>query len=83
MTPERFIERASAEKALTEQLKATGQEVTEDTLRGCVMAAVQLAHRLKLKEEDLRGLFSVEWSMWEQYLKARKALANKKKGEGK
>jgi hypothetical protein len=80
MTPERFLERASAEKALSEQLKATGQEVTEDTLRGCVMAAVQLAHRMKLKESDLKGLFDVEWMMWTQYLTAKKALADKRKG---
>lgn len=80
MTPERFLERASAEKALSEQLKATGQEVTEDTLRGCVMAAVQLAHRMKLKEADLKGLFDVEWMMWTQYLTAKKALADKRKG---
>ena len=80
MKPEEFLQRASAEKALSEQLKATGQEVTEDTLRGCVMAAVQLAHRMKLKESDLRGLFDGEWSMWEQYLNAKKLIAEKRKG---
>lgn len=80
MTPDQFIERSGAEKALTEQLKATGQEVTADTLRGCVMAAVQLTHRLKLKQEDLEVLFRDEWTLWTQYLTARKALAEKRKG---
>lgn len=80
MTPERFLERAGAEKALIEQLKATGQEVTEDTLRGCVMAAVQLAHKLKLNDAQLHGLVAAEWELWEKYLTAKKAIAEKRRG---
>lgn len=80
MTPEQFIERASVEKALAEQAKSTGQQVTQETLQGCLMAAVQLAHLLKLPMEDFETLAAEEWSLMEQYHKARKALADKRKG---
>lgn len=80
ITPEEFLERAAAEKALREQMKATGQEVTQDTLRGCAMALVQLAHALKLKREDVGGLVMQEWGTWEMYLAAKQRIADKRKG---
>lgn len=80
MTPEQFMERAGVERALNEQIKATGQVVTADTLRGCLMAATQMAHRLKLPEEDLNALMNEEWVLLGEYLKARKLLIDKKKG---
>lgn len=80
MTKEQFMARASVEKALAAQVKATGQVVTQETLQGCLMAAVQMAHALKLPMEDFDTLAAEEWSLMEQYHKARKALADKKKG---
>jgi hypothetical protein len=79
MTPEQFMARASVERALAEQVKVTGQQVTQETLQGCLMAAVQMAHALKLPVEDFDTLTAEEWSLMEQYVKARKVLAEKKK----
>lgn len=85
MTPDQFMQRAGVEKALNEQMKATGQVVTDDTLRGCLMAAVQMAHRLKLPQADFITLAQEEWGVLEHYLKAKAdyVKARKKQKEAK
>lgn len=84
MTPEQFMERAGVERALNEQVKATGQVVTADTLRGCLMAAVQMAHRLKLPQADFMTLAEDECALFQKYLKARAEYVKaRKKKEGK
>lgn len=80
MTPEEFLERNAAERALRDQLQATGQEVTQDTLKGCALALVQLAHALKLNHADVSELVREEWGAWELYVKAKQRLAEKRKG---
>ena len=80
LTPEQFLERAAADKAMREQMKATNTQVTPDTLRGCVMALVQLGHALKMKREDVSGLVAEEWVNWESYLATKQRIADKRKG---
>jgi hypothetical protein len=80
LTPEQFLERAAADKAMREQMKATNTEVTPDTLRGCAMALCQLAHALKMKREDVSGLVTEEWANWESYLATKQRIADKRKG---
>lgn len=80
LTPEQFLERAAADKAMREQMKATNTQVTPDTLKGCVMALVQLGHALKMKREDVGGLVMQEWVNWEMYLATKQRIADKRRG---
>ena len=80
MTPEQFLERAGAEKAMREQMKATNTEVTADTLRGCAMAFVQLGYALKLPRADVERLFLDEWELWRTYEATKQRIADKRKG---
>ena len=80
MTPEQFVERAGAEKTMREQIRATNTEVTADTLRGCAMAFVQLAHTLKLPRADVEQLFKEEWELWRTYEATKQRIAEKRKG---
>lgn len=79
LTAEDFVEMASAEKALKQQMKATGQTVEADTLKGCLLATVQLAQLLHLKEEDLLMLLKERWGLWEQYEATKLKIAAKRK----
>lgn len=79
MTPEKFIEWASAEKALADQMRVTGQTVTQDTLTGCLMAAVQIARHLKLSEADSLKQLESSWQEHEQYVDAKKRIADKRR----
>ena len=77
LTPEQFLERAAADKAMREQMKATNTQVTPDTLKGCVMALVQLAHALKMKREDVAAMLS---DLIEQMIQRDVAIIAKLKG---
>lgn len=79
LTAEDFVEMAGAEKALKQQMKATGQTVEAETLKGCMLATVQLAKLLHLKEEDLLMLLKERWALWGQYEVTKSKIAAKRK----
>lgn len=83
MTPEQFVELAAAEKAMADQLKATGQTIEPSTLRGCLMAAVQLARHLKVNEQALLEQLQGHWQDWEQYAETKRRIAAKRAKEGR
>lgn len=81
MTPEKFLELASAEKAMADQLKATGQTITAETLSGCLMAAVQIARHLKVGEEVLLKQVKEHCEQWEQYTATKRRIDQKRRGK--
>ena len=79
ITPEQFAQWAQVEKHLKEQEAATGTVVTEDTLRGCLMAAVSFAARLNLPQADFSVLAKETFESWNVYGEVKKRLVAKKK----
>ena len=79
MTPEIFADCAQIEKQMKENEAATGLVVTDDTLRGCIMAGAAFAARLGLSASDFAGLASESFETWGQYLEVKKRLIAKKK----
>jgi len=82
MTPEKFVEYASVEKAMSDQLKATGQAVTPETLHGCVMAVVQIAQHLKVSEADVLKQVAAQFAEWTQYVETKKRIAANRAAKG-
>lgn len=79
MTPDEFKTRAGAEAALHEQLTMNGQTVTEETLQGCLMAAVQLGRKLKLDDEGLAKRLDAEMRLWSEYLATKAEIRRRAK----
>lgn len=82
MTPDQYAARAVIDKATQEQIRATQMAVTLDTLQNCVLAATQFAHMLGVSQEEYMRAVTIEWELWEQYQKAKKALAQKRANKG-
>ncbi len=77
MTQQQFTERATLENAFKAQAAATPPDI--DSLRGCLMMAVQMAHQLNLPKADLTALLSDETDLWQEYLEIKlRVLANRK-----
>lgn len=74
MTPDQFKTRAGAEAALHEQLTANKQTVNEETLQGCLMAAVQIGRKLKLDDLDIARRLDAEMKLWAEYLTVKAEL---------
>lgn len=82
MTPEQYAARAALEKNVTQHLETTGQTVTLGSLQECVLGATQFAHMLGVSREQYMEAVAIEWELWEQYQRAKKALAQKRANKG-
>ncbi len=77
MTPEKYAVWAQLEGTLKEQAKVTPIDV--DSLRGCLMMAIQMAAALELSLKDLQALCSDEHSNWVDYVEVKRKLIEKRK----
>lgn len=80
LTTEQYKMRAAIEAAFKQQAEQTPADI--DSLRACLMMAVQMTHALQLPVVDLQSLASEEFRLWEEYLAVKsRILANRKAGK--
>ena len=79
LTADQYKVRATLEQAFKAQAAQTPPDA--DSLRGCVMMAVQMAHTLKTSQADLTKLVTEEAGLWEEYIRAKQRLIAKRKAD--
>lgn len=77
LTPEQYTTRAAAEKVFKSQAAQTPPDI--DSLRGCLMMAVQIAQMLKLPLKDLQALAADEHGLWVSFIEVRASILAKRK----